>query len=68
MLKQARLLSLKDYFTVKDAAKFLGVTPMTLRRWDHKGKLKSTRHPINRYRLYRKKDLEAFLRHLSNTR
>ena len=65
MLKQARSPSLKDYLTIKDAAKLLGVTPITLRRWDHKGKLKSIRHPINRYRLYRKKSLEAFLHQLN---
>ena len=53
MLRQVRPPSLKDYLTVKDAAAFLGVTPITLRRWDRKGKLKSTRHPINRYRLYK---------------
>ena len=61
MLKQARSPSLKDYLTIKDAAQLLGVTPITLRRWDRKGKLKSTRHPINRYRLYRREELEALL-------
>ena len=68
MLKQARPPSLKDYLTIKDAAKLLGVTPITLRRWDHKGKLKSTRHPINRYRLYKREKLEAFLAELSHAR
>ena len=68
MLKQVRPPSLKDYLTVKDAAKFLGVTPITLRRWDRKGKLKSTRHPINRYRLYRQKKLEVFLTRLTKSR
>ena len=68
MLRQASLPSLKDYLTVTDAAKFLGVTPITLRRWDRKGKLKSTRHPINRYRLYRRKELEVFLTKLTKSR
>lgn len=57
--------SLKDYLTVAEAAEFLGVTPTTLRRWDRKSKLRSKRHPINRYRLYRKKDLEVFLAKLN---
>ncbi len=61
MLRQARPPSLHDYLTIKEAAAFLGVTPITLRRWDRKGKLKSTRHPINRYRLYKKEKLEALL-------
>lgn len=68
MLRQVRPPSLKDYLTVKDAAALLGVTPITLRRWDRKGKLKSTRHPINRYRLYRRKELEVFLTRLTKSR
>lgn len=60
--------TLKDYLTIKNAARLIGVNPTTLRRWDKRGKLKSRRHPINRYGLYRKKDLEAFLHHVSNTR
>lgn len=60
-----RPLSLKDYLTVTEAAEFLGVTPTTLRRWDRRSKLRSKRHPINRYRLYRKKDLEVFLAKLN---
>ena len=54
--------TLKDYLTVKDAARLLGVNPATLRRWDRKGKLKTLRHPINRYRLYRREELETLLR------
>ncbi len=57
--------TLKDYLTVKDAARLLGVNPATLRRWDRKGKLKSTRHPINRYRLYKREQLEKFLGRLT---
>jgi excisionase family DNA binding protein len=60
--------TLKDHLIVKDAARLLGVNPTTLRRWDRKGKLKSTRHPINRYRLYQRKALEAFLTHLTKSR
>ena len=53
---------MKDYITIKDASEVLGVDKMTLRRWDKAGKLKSYRHPINRYRLYVKSDLEELLR------
>ena len=59
---------MKDYLTVKDAAALLGVTPITLRRWDKKGKLKTLRHPINRYRLYKKEELELLLTELSRVR
>jgi MerR family transcriptional regulator, copper efflux regulator len=55
-------LSLDEYLTVKTAAEFLGVSPSTLRNWDRAGKLKPHRHPMNRYRLYRRAELEAVLR------
>jgi DNA-binding transcriptional MerR regulator len=54
--------SLEEYLTVKAAAAFLGVCPSTLRNWDRAGKLRPHRHPINRYRLYRRAELEAVLR------
>lgn len=52
---------LDEYFTVGNAAKFLGVSTTTLRNWDKAGKLMAYRHPINNYRLYKKKDLENLL-------
>ena len=51
----------KEYLTVGQAARFLGVTPATLRNWDRSGKLKAHRHPINGYRLYNRKELEELL-------
>ena len=52
---------LGTYLKVGDAAAVLGVSPWTLRHWDRSGKLKSLRHPVNGYRLYRREDLEALL-------
>jgi excisionase family DNA binding protein len=57
--------NLKEYMTVKEAARFLGISTMTLRRWDISKKLKATRHPINNYRLYSKKQLEAVLKEIN---
>jgi len=51
----------KNYLRIKEAAEFLGVSPLTLRNWDKRRKLTSYRHPINHYRLYRRIDLEKFL-------
>lgn len=48
----------KDYLTIQQAAKYLGVSAQTLRRWDAEGKLKSVRHPGNDYRYYKRSDLE----------
>jgi len=57
--------TIQDYLTVREAAKVLGVSPSTLRVWDRAGKLKATRNPMNRYRLYRREDLEDFLRQIA---
>ena len=48
----------KDYITIKEAAEILGVSRMTLRRWDKKGKLKASRHPFNNYRIYKRELIE----------
>ena len=53
--------NLKTYLSISEAAEFLGVTPMTLRRWDKAGKLMARRHPLNGYRLYKKQDLQMLL-------
>lgn len=58
--------NLKDYLTVKEASEILGVSSMTLRRWDKAGKLKPYRHPLNRYRLYRREELENLLKGISH--
>lgn len=56
----------KRYYTIKETAAILGVTPLTLRNWDKKGKLKALRNPINNYRVYRADQIEMFLRTLES--
>lgn len=58
MLYMVDETSAKDYLTIQQAARFLGVSTQTLRRWDSEGKLKSVRHPGNDYRYYKRSDLE----------
>jgi PAS domain S-box-containing protein len=50
-----------DYYTVGQAAEFLGVSTATLRNWDRSGKLKPRRHPQNGYRIYLHEDLQELL-------
>lgn len=50
-----------DYLTVSQAAEFLGVSVWTVRNWDRVGKISSTRHPNNHYRMYRVDDLQSML-------
>lgn len=59
-------MDMKDFIQIDEASKILNVTTMTLRRWDKAGKLKAYRHPINKYRLYKKSDIEELLRGISN--
>jgi len=53
--------TIQDYLTIHEAAKVLGVSTSALRAWDRAGKLTAIRNPMNRYRLYRREDLKAFL-------
>lgn len=61
-MERQRPLASTGYVTVKEAAAFLGVSEVTLRRWDRAGKLRAHRHPMNDYRLYARKDLERVKR------
>jgi DNA-binding transcriptional MerR regulator len=36
----------------------LGVSQVTLRRWDASGRFRARRHPINDYRMYDRGDVE----------
>lgn len=49
------------YLTIKEAASYLGVTPLTLRNWDKNGKLKASRHPMSNYRVYKMESLEKVM-------
>lgn len=64
LIKDTKKLAIKAYFTVGEVAYILGVTPLTLRNWDNAGKLKAKRNPINNYRVYRRADIEFFIRRM----
>lgn len=65
-LRHINLPPQKKYLTIKQVAKLLGVTPLTLRNWDKKGKLKAFRNPINNYRIYKPEEIELFLRRMES--
>ncbi len=50
----------ENWLTVAQAAKVVGVSAATLRRWDADGKLSAIRRPGSKYRYYRPEDLEPF--------
>ncbi|MEK7175902.1 MAG: MerR family DNA-binding transcriptional regulator [Patescibacteria group bacterium] len=49
------------YFSIKEAAGILGVSPLTLRNWDRSGKFHAQRHPMNNYRVYKLSSLEKII-------
>lgn len=55
-----------SFMKIKDAAVYLGVSPLTLRNWDRQGKLPATRHPMSNYRIYKTDDIEKLLRDIES--
>lgn len=51
----------QKFLTIKQAATLLGVSPLTLRNWDKRGRLVAFRHPLNNYRVYKREDIENLL-------
>ena len=58
----------KQFLNVKQVAKILGVTPLTIRNWDKRGKLQAYRNPINNYRVYKVDDVEKLLEGIENSK
>lgn len=50
-----------DFLQVQEVAKLLGVSPNTVRNWGREDRLPEFRHPVNNYRLYRRRDVEKML-------
>ncbi|MFS4483505.1 DNA (cytosine-5-)-methyltransferase [Hyunsoonleella sp. 2307UL5-6] len=51
----------KEYYSLSEAAKVLGKSKETLRRWDRDGKLDAVREPVSNYRVYRKEDINCLI-------
>ena len=58
----------KKYLSVIEVARLLGVTPLTVRNWDKKGRLIAYRNPVNNYRLYKVDDVENLIRTIENSK
>jgi len=55
------------FIRVKEAAVLLGISPNTVRAWGAAGKIPEYRNPANNYRLYKREDLEQFLKTVERT-
>jgi excisionase family DNA binding protein len=62
------LATSSEYLRVKEAARLLGVCPNTIRAWGGEGRIPEYRHPINRFRLYKRKELEEVLAQIEQSR
>ena len=56
------MTKLTEYVKTAEAAEFLGVAQNTLRKWAASGAIPMHRNPANGYRLFKRIDLERFLR------
>ena len=57
-------MKISDYLKIGEAANMLGITMNTLRNWEEENKIKVYRNPINKYRLYKREDLEEILKQI----
>lgn len=55
------MTKLSEYVKTAEAAEILGVSQNTLRAWTEAGKIPVRRNPANGYRLFARRDLDAFL-------
>jgi DNA (cytosine-5)-methyltransferase 1 len=61
------MANLEEFLTVKQAAELLGVAENTIRNWDRNGKIPVYRHPLSKYRLFKREDLEELLQQIEES-
>jgi excisionase family DNA binding protein len=54
-----------DYVKIAEAAEILGVSQNTVRKWSARGDIPMHRNPANGYRLFKRVDLEKFLKRIA---
>ncbi len=58
---------MEKYLSISQAAEILDVSSETLRRWDKNGKFKTSRHPINNYRVYSEEQVVSLVQEMQLT-
>ncbi|KAA1258072.1 polar chromosome segregation protein [Rubripirellula obstinata] len=61
------MTKLSDYALTAEAADILGVSQNTVRTWAKDGKIPVHRNPANGYRLFKRRDLEQFLKRIERS-
>lgn len=59
------MTKLSEYMHTAEAAEYLGVHNNTIRNWAARGELRMHRNPANGYRLFKRSDLDAFLKKIA---
>jgi len=54
----------KKYYSLNEVSEILGKSKETLRRWDRDGKFPAVREPMNKYRIYKKEQVNSLLKQL----
>lgn len=60
--KVNEMSKLTDYLHTAAAAEYIGVAQNTLRKWAARGEIPMHRNPANGYRLFKRTDLDKFLK------
>ncbi|ADR21748.1 cytosine-specific methyltransferase [Marivirga tractuosa] len=55
---------MKEYLSLSETSELVGKSKETLRRWDKEGILNAVREPVSNYRVYKKSDVQTFLKPL----
>ena len=53
---------LTEYLQTAAAAEYIGVAQNTIRKWAARGEIPMHRNPANGYRLFKRSDLDRFLK------
>jgi len=61
-MEMSQVMKLRDYLKIAEAAEFLGISQNTLRKWADEGRMAVRVNPANGYRMFRREDLERFLK------
>ena len=56
------MMKLDKYIKIAEAAEILGISQNTLRKWADEGRIAVQVNPANGYRMFRREDLERFLK------
>ena len=61
------MTKLTEYLHTAAAAEYLGVAQNTIRKWAGRGDIPMHRNPANGYRLFKRTDLDKFLKKVERT-